>query len=209
MPVHQLAPTGNQAGRIDQHFAIVQQQTDSGWLLDIGGKSLPAMRAAGCLLTPGPGDQVLAASNGAETWVLCVLAREAGTPAVIETADDMCLKSGGHIALSCEHEISLDSTRVRVRSRVFEAMTGKLEWVADRLDARIGTTSFIGRALESLLDRVSQHCRISLRHVDQLDQLDAGRISRRAESDLSMTAENLIAGARHLAKIDGKQIHIG
>ncbi len=209
MPVHHLATTEHQPGPIKQHFAIVQQQTDCGWLVKVDAQLIPARRAAGCLLTPCPGDQVLAASNDIEAWILCVLAREPGKPAVIETTDDMQLKSGGRIALTCDYEVALESDTVRLKSRLFEAMTGKLEWVADRLDARIGSTSYIGRALESLIDHVSQHCRINLRHVDQLDQLSAGRIDRRAESDLSMTAENLIAGARHLAKIDGKQIHVG
>lgn len=209
MPVHHLATTENQPGPIKQHFAIVHQQIDSGWQLEINGQLLSAQRAAGCLLSPSPGDRVLAACDGKETWVLCVLERDSTQAAVIETDGDMHVKSAGRMALTSTHDLTLESGKVRLKTRLFEALTGRLEWIAEHLEAHVGTTNFVGRALDSLFDRVSQHCRISFRRVDQLDQLSAGRIDQRAEGDLSMTAENLVAGARHLAKLDGKQIHIG
>ena len=45
--------------------------------------------------------------------------------------------------------------------------------------------------------------------VDGLDQVRSTHIDYRADQTLQLQAENLIANATNLVKVDGEQIHLG
>ena len=217
MTISSLRTSSMPASPAYQFFATVAEQTEQTWRLHHDDALLTAQRAAGCLLAPAVGDRVLAAADASGTWILCVLERDPSRPALIDAPGDVHIQSNGQVKLdarsgmnlSSRGELAMNADLVRVNSSRLEAITGHLNWLAERVTARVGLTRFIGQAMESLFDRVSSHCRISMRQVDQLDQLSAGRIDRRASGDISMQSENLVAGARNLAKVDGKQIHIG
>ena len=72
-----------------------------------------------------------------------------------------------------------------------------------------GRIKVIGDLLESFADRVVQFARWSQRTVDGIDQVRSQHIDYRAEHTLQLQAENLVADAANLVKVDGDQIHLG
>lgn len=75
---------------------------------------------------------------------------------------------------------------------------------AKKLEARSAFLE-VGR-----VERVVPVLRVRLGEPDEgLDEIRAGTVDVRADDLASVRGENTIVSARELAKVDGKQIHIG
>ena len=170
-----------------------------------GPKSAVAERAAGCLLEPQVGDEVLLAAVGDELFVLSVLSRaDANAPAVVSADGDLQLnaKHGGlsmaardGIAFTTGASILMNSARLTLRAVEGSLMVRKLKAMADTVDAAA--------------ERVRQRVERSYRYVQTLDQVRAGTIDYKAEAIARVHAEDTIVSADKLVKMDGDQIHVG
>lgn len=182
------------------------------------GRSLEARRAAGCLLRPERGDRVLVLEHGHEAWVLAVLERDRQCVGVIDSEGPLALRAGrgdleldapGAVRVRATESIELDSARLGVRAAVAELVTGRLSWLGERFEGRFDRLRLVGRMFEGLLKRLNLRAESSCREIDGLDHTRAGRIDNRAVGDMSLQAGNILGRAEGLARLDGKQIHLG
>lgn len=183
-----------------------------------GNRKLQARRAAGCLLRPEPGDRVLALEDGDEAWVLSVLESDPSRAGVIETAGPLALRAGrgdveidapGSVRVRATETIGLETTELKIHAGIARVIARQLSWLCDRMEGRFGHLRVVGRVVDSVLERLSLKAGSSFRQVDSLDHARCGRIDYNAEGDLSLKAGNLFGHAKGLARIDGKQIHLG
>ena len=86
---------------------------------------------------------------------------------------------------------------------------GTLALLASTVLAHADGAKIAVKAVDTFCDRLSQTVRRCFRTVEETDQLRAGRLDYRAENEMLLRAENVLAGARKLVKVDGEQIHIG
>ena len=168
----------------------------------LDGGSCEARRAASCLLQPEPGDTVLlCAPHGAGLYVLAVLERSSDAPCRLHLGDKA--------ELSASASISLASDELVLRARRATGLIDSLSCIGQELVTSFASVRLIGRLFDSLFERVSQFAGHSTRTVEGLDQTRSAIIDCRAERTLSLHGSEIIATATELAKVDGKQIHIG
>jgi hypothetical protein len=201
-----------------QSLARIVKPTDTGWLLEGSGEHFVAGRAASCLLTPAIADRVLVTRAGDESWILAVLERNQDNPAVLSVSGDLeinaikgnvSLHGDTGLGLSSTDAITMDAPRLRVSTRLADIITGKLSWMGRELEARFDGVKFMGRLVDSVIERFSRKAKHSVRHVEQMDQLRSGTIDYRADANMSFRACNVLTKAEQLARIDGDQIHMG
>ncbi len=161
-----------------------------------------ARRAVSCLLAPLPRDEVLLA--GTPDGRLFVLA-------VLERADRASTEISvpGELRLRAEESVSIASAKFSVRAAEGRMVFGSLAALAGSLLAQVESARFVAESVESICQRLFQTAKRCYRKVAELDQLRAGRVDYRAEQEICLRGENVLAGARKLVKVDGEQIHIG
>lgn len=169
-----------------------------------------AERAVSCLVEPGVGDRVLVhrAEDG-DAYVLAVLARPEPGKVRLAIEGDAELRASGTLTLGSEKKVAVQAPAVEVRASDGALFIERLSYWGARAQALLGEVKLCASSLDSAVDRVSEHVKRAFRTVRDLDQLRAGRVDYRTEQDMSLRAENAIVRTRSLAKIDGKQIHIG
>lgn len=182
------------------------------------GRRFAARRAVGCLLRPEPGDRVLAVELGSEVWILSVLERDRCQTGVIDADGSLTLRAGagdlsldavGSVRMRATEAIELDAARLGVRAVVADLIMRRLSVLGECFDGRFDRLRVVGRLFEGLVQRLGIRARSSHREIDELDCTRAGRIDSRAVGDMSLQAGNLLGRAEGLARIDGKQIHLG
>ncbi|PKL96504.1 MAG: hypothetical protein CVV18_01515 [Gammaproteobacteria bacterium HGW-Gammaproteobacteria-8] len=198
---------------------VTRIDPDGLWLwLCAQNRELQSCRAAGCLLRPEVGDRVLALQSGDEAWVLSVLERDPSRAGLIETDGPLVLRAGrgdveigapGSVHVRASETIGLETAQLIIRAGLARVVTRKLSWLCDLMEGRFSRLRVVGRVVDSILERISLKAGSSFRQVDSLDHARCGRIDYNAEGDLSLNAGNLLGSARGLARIDGKQIHLG
>ncbi|NJK32795.1 MAG: DUF3540 domain-containing protein, partial [Deltaproteobacteria bacterium] len=85
----------------------------------------------------------------------------------------------------------------------------RLATVLGTLSAQVGKTTLLGKALELLVDRVTQHSKHSVRTISEIEIVQAGTLDHRAEQTLHLHAKQAVVHAEQLVKVDGGQIHLG
>jgi hypothetical protein len=68
---------------------------------------------------------------------------------------------------------------------------------------------FVGRTLETVLDRLSVLTRSSFRLTEEVEQVRAGQIDMQAKETLRLHARNTLVTSKALVKVDAEQIHMG
>ena len=86
---------------------------------------------------------------------------------------------------------------------------GSLAVLASTVLAHADSARVAMKTVDSFCDRLSQTVKNCLRTVEETDQLRAGRLDYRTDNEMVLRAENVLASARNLVKVDGEQIHIG
>ena len=226
-PAEALAP-----GAAQLCTATVSGQAGD-WLLIrlAGGQEQRALRAPSCLLQPQVGDGVLlCASAPAERtasarvtalpcqWhVLAVLMRTDPDSGTLQLPGGATLQAdAGTLALQAR-EIRLDG-RERVHARTAdlqldapraELRLGRVQASAQVLSAVVGEIQLIGRKLHSRFDWLVQKARNSVRQVDELDDLRAGRTRWEVEGHAQLHAKQATVLAEGAVKIDGARIDLG
>lgn len=196
----------------------VKSQSEYGWYLEGAGESEVARVASSCILAPAVGDRVLALISGHEAWVLAILDRPVTNISTLEFDGDVELRSlSGNVRIEADNELRLKSSgstflqgpRLRVSVAVADILTGRLGWIGEVFDVRFGKGNIVSQWVDSVVEKFSLRARNSIKQVEEVDQVRSGQIDYRADKNLSLKARNVLADASQLAKVNGKQIHLG
>lgn len=153
-------------------------------------------RAASCLLEPGVGDTVLVAGPQPETLYLIAVITQAD-------ASRSRIVAEGDLVIGSRHgRLSLQAPALRLHAREAEVELAELRVTA--LVAR-----FVGRTLETVLDRLSVLARSSFRLTEEVEQVRAGQIDMQATETMRLHAKNTLVTSKALVKVDAEQIHMG
>lgn len=211
-PMQDSAPPGV-VGR------VVSGQADD-WLVHTAdGAQTRARAAASCLLQPRPADRVLLFCTEQHNWILAILERsEAQDDNVIETDGPLNIRSrsgsisfdaGTRIAMKGRSGIEMESPSVGIRAGLLKLAAQRADWLAGRVEGKFDSIQLVGKLVQSVVDMVRQKSRACYREVESFDQLRSGQIDYRADHTMSLKARNIVGKADDLARVDGKQIHIG
>lgn len=182
------------------------------------GGVLGARRAASCLLCPEMGDAVLVGGESSENvYVIAVLERANDSPSRLAVEGDLQLAASGSVSVSGQAGLSLSSPahcvlsseELTVRSNRATLLCERLSSFGSEINATVGRLRFIGNVMESVVERVMQTAKHSLRMVEGADQLRSGSLDYRAKETLNLHGRNVLATAKELVKADGAQIHLG
>lgn len=206
--------------QVSETFGTVIRQEQSVFVVETETREVRAKRATSCLLEPVPGDLVLiaAADRESQAYVLAVLEREAGAPATLVAEGDLDIKlpqgSFGVVAsesvrMVANKDVSVISGAVRVNAVEGSVALERLSFLSKFIRAEVGRAKIFGETVDSVLERVSQRLKRSYRIVEECDHVRAEQIDYAAKKRLSLHGENALVTARHLAKIEGDQIHLG
>jgi hypothetical protein len=189
------------AGIVQELAVIVAVTGDDLLVRDEGGEAR-ARRAVACLVAPLPGDEVLLARlPGGRLYVMAVLERERRDRTEIAVEGDLTIRGGA--------SVSVAGPRLELRAAEGRMVFGALTALAGALVARADHARLLATSIDSVCERLSQTMQRCFRKVAERDELRAGRIDYRTDKEMCLRAENLLAGARKLVKVDGEQIHIG
>lgn len=172
------------------HVARVEEEA---LVLRTDRGELRAIRATSCLVAPIAGDEVLfVTAPSGWVFVLAILTRK---------SDAVELKVDGPLRIASKSlDVDAESGTIRF---------GQLAVLASTILAHAESARVAVKAVDSFCERVSQTVKRCFRTVEECDQLRAGRLDYRTEKEMTLRAENVLASARALVKVDGEQIHIG
>ena len=157
-----------------------------------------AIRATSCLVQPVVGDEALVVTlTDGRLFVLAVLTREPRDEG--DTAVELRVDGPLRIAAT---SLDFDADKGTMRF-------GTLAVLASTVLAHADSARLAVKQVDSFCDRLSQTVKRCFRTVEETDQLRAGRVDYRTEKEMQLRAENVLASARKLVKVDGEQIHIG
>jgi hypothetical protein len=181
--------------------------------------TLRARRAASCLLSPEPGDMILASLDmSGAAWILAVLERAGETPSRLSVAGDavfeaeggsLTLSSGRDMTLACEGALTSASREISVH--------------AERADAAIGVASLLARAVKTQAKRVrtvARHIETTCRELTERlvrgsrivqDHHEEQAASKRilVEETLSLHAKNHTILAEEEVVVNAERINMG
>ena len=191
--------------------------------------ALSCQRAASCLLRPEAGDLALVAlpspGRGA-AFILAVLERaEAGSPATLDLASGarLCAAEGGvhieaaqGISLSTPAQLSASAGGLSFASDTMSFAAGSVRWLAESF-------SFVGKLLELVTQRFTetaaeretqagtwtQRLGDSYRHVEELDETQAGMVRTLARDTALLHGRVTHVQAEEFVKVDGQEVHLG
>ena len=175
--------------------------------------------APSCLLVPEPDDEVLAARDDAgRVFVLAVLARarpseparwRANAGAVIETDGQLDLVGREGVRVRSPKTVELGAPEVSITALEASVSSDRMRFVGRLLTANAEAAKTVIGTVDHCVERLSQRLKRSYRFIEELDSTRAGQIDQRAQSTLSIRAQNALVTARDLFKVDGEQIHLG
>ncbi|MFV8755103.1 DUF3540 domain-containing protein [Nannocystaceae bacterium ST9] len=191
-----------------QGIATVIACEPEGLCVDDGHARYLARRATSCLVEPMPGDRVWVVGQG-EHFVLAVLDRPVASKTRLHLEGDVELHAGGALELTSERRLALRSDELHVEARTGRVLLDRCAMVLSTLYAHLRETTFVGKVLETLVERVSQHSKRSYRAISELDQVQAGTLDYGAEQVMHLHAKHAMVRAEQLVKMDADQIHLG
>ncbi|MDC0674498.1 DUF3540 domain-containing protein [Nannocystis radixulma] len=200
-----------------QGSAIVRELREQSIVLseEPGGEPWSARRAASCLLAPELGDRVwfvveAGVPGQQRCFVTAVLERESDAAARLGVAGAPELRvEAARLTLRADAQLELQADELRARGRLARVVLDECSSVLRTLFTHASKVTVVGKVVETLADRISQHSKISQRTVEQIDQVKAGTIDYRATCSAQIGAEHALVTGAELVKIDGGQIHLG
>lgn len=167
-------------------------------------------RAASCLLVPEVGDRVWFCGDPAQGFYATAVLEQgdAEQRRVRLPAGSSIEVEQGALTLRAD-KLHLAATGLSIQAGEAVLAVAKIIGVGCEAVWSFSRIKVISELLESFADRLIQFARWSQRTVDGLDQVRSRQIDYRAEQTMQLSAQNLIADAGNLVKIDGEQIHFG
>lgn len=190
------------------HCGIVMACGDDRCLVQLAAGTVRADRAAGCLLVPENGDTVLVAVPSSGTaWVLSVLQRRGSGEATVAlpaqtavAAEDMRLESRSlHLH---GQDVSLSGAAVTVQGGLVHLCGGILTHT-------FGSVCTFARSVLEKIGRLQTACTKKRETVQELAEMQAGRMRLHVDSSVRLRAETVdMAAQKHLV-LDAEHIKVG
>jgi 3-dehydroquinate synthase class II len=176
-----------------------------------GGEPWHCTRAASCLLQPALGDTVLVAGPQREqVYLIAVITQADPARAALVVDGDLTLhaKNGG-IALQAGTRLELASPSLNLHAQHAQLEVGEMDYRGAEVRVTTLVARFVGRTLETVLDRLSVLTRSSFRLTEEVEQVRAGQIDMQATETMRLHAKNTLVSSKALIKVDAEQIHMG
>lgn len=171
-------------------------------VLAVDTRRIAARRAASCLVEPVVDDTVLIAETGDEVFVLAVLERPSGEPAVLSVpGTDSATLTQDKLALRCE-ALTVDAGTATLRSRAAQVAGRTLKAVAERLDV-------VARTLRRTAEQEFSHAKTAVRTVEGAETVTAGELALEAKTALTQRAGIVLVDATEDVRINGERITMG
>ncbi|MFH1983892.1 MAG: DUF3540 domain-containing protein [Pseudomonadota bacterium] len=180
-----------------------------------------ALLALSCVVAPEPGDRVLLSQDtGGASHILAVIDRPGGSQQGVTLGFDgpvsVDVKRGG-FSVAAETDVTMTARR-----RITLATAG-IDISADTGEVRIGTLSFLGKALTSQIKRVKmvahavdaifrrsvQRMTTSYRYVEEHEEIQSASTRMLVDGTLTLQTQTTLHTAEGHIKIDAEQIHLG
>jgi len=175
---------------------LTVETVDRGALLVRGAEveTVAARRAVSCLVTPVPGDRVLAATAGEQCYVL----------AVLERAD-----SAAPLAIETEGDLVLSARRISIKAGVFDLVAEAANLVGHAFNSLFRTSKRVAGTDETIAQSttVSAHERVSV--IAGSDVHKAGVFSQNIESALAQSAHTAVVTAKTDIRLNAERINVG
>jgi hypothetical protein len=178
-----------------------------------------ARRAASCLVAPAVGDEVALVTTAVHrAFVIAILAVAEDRAVEIAVDGDLSISArggscriaaGGGVELCAEGTLSFVSKVLHLRAEEGGVILSKLTLLASSVLGHLESVRLAAISVDGFFEHVTQTAKSWHRKVDDLDTLRAGHVDYRTDAEMCLRSENLLVGARNLAKIDAEQIHIG
>lgn len=195
------------------------ETTDGVWRVDTRHGDLWARTAVSCLVQPLAGDRVAVwAPDDGEAFIVAVLERPPATKTTVHVSGDLDIRvDAGRlnvtaeqgVAMETEQDMSLKANEMSLFAKKWRSVFS--EWLCAGRDivTRAASVAVIADTASSVVNRLVQRSRQSLREVEQLDQARCGQMDYRADHTMSLRAKHTLVTAKELVKADGDQIHLG
>ncbi len=210
------------AKRIDDTEAFTTmgtvQRLDEAIVVATTRGNLRCRRAVGCLVAPEVGDYVLVAGAPSGTcFVLSVLERESARATLSVDGDlDLAVDGGAlrvmardGVELLTPRKIELAAQTVEMTARRARMVLDELHYLGSTMLGELGRVRTRATSIDSVVGRVTQRVKASFRRVEEIDQLDAGRIDHKAKETMTLRAECALVNATEIVRVDGEQIMMG
>jgi hypothetical protein len=184
---------------------VVQAMADGGFLVapQDGGAPWHCPLAASCLLQPGTGDTVLVAGPHRDRrYLIAVITQADASQSHIVTDGDLTISSR-------QGRIALDAPELRMHAQKARVDIADMDYRGAEVRVTTLVARFVGRTLETVLDRLSVLTRSSFRLTEEVEQVRAGQIDMQAKETLRLHARNTLVTSKALVKVDAEQIHMG
>lgn len=176
----------------------------------LGQGEIEARQAVSCLLAPQAGDRVwLSGDLQQGVYVTAILERASPGPENIRLPEGSGIEVPAGALNLRAGALNLQGGTLAVQADSAALCVGAVTAVGREAAWSFGRVRIVSELIESFADRLLQFARWSQRTVEGIDQVRSGQIDYRAEQLMQLRAQNLVANASNLAKVDGEQIHLG
>lgn len=184
---------------------VVQSLPDGRFVVEPqpGGAPWHCARAASCLLQPNTGDVVLVAGpQRDQLFLIAVVTQADPSQSQLVAEGDLTIRSrrGGIALQASAFALQADKATVDITDMAYRGAEVRVTTLVAR---------FVGRTLETVLDRLSLLTRSSFRLTEEVEQVRAGQIDMQASQSLRLHAKNTFVTSQALVKVDAEQIHMG
>lgn len=175
------------------------------------GERWNCTRAASCLLQPAIGDTVLVAGPEREQLYLIAVVAQAdpGRSHLVVNGDLTLHARNGGIALQADTRLDLRSAELNLQAQKAQVELTDMDYRGAEVRVTTLVARFVGRTLETVLDRLSVLTRSSFRLTEEVEQVRAGQIDMQATETMRLHAKNTLVSSKALVKVDAEQIHMG
>lgn len=115
----------------------------------------------------------------------------------------------GDIELVAGRRVTLKASEVALTSERAKMLVGEAELRGFRVTTAVEQVFVVAERLEQVASSVFQRAKRVMRHVEDLEQLTAGRVRTLVEGAYSVKGERASIQAKDEVKIDGERVHLG
>jgi hypothetical protein len=167
--------------------------------------------AVSCLLVPEPGDLVLVADNSNGAYVLAVLERPGGAPAILtaKTPSDTMVLSAKNLAVRADEDIEIAAPQTHVRGERFTIAVEALSFIARLLTQTLGRWQTSAQKIDMVATDIATKAAQRVTIIDETDMLQAGAILQKVDSATVTNAKAVVITADEDLRLDGTRVTVG
>lgn len=178
---------------------------------------IKSRRASSCLLEPQSSDLVLLyGEDSGEAYVLAVLERQEGIQNTLLFEEGVSIKTKkGDFSVAAEgvrfasEQFALSSADMQIDSLNAKFRIIDLSFLGKALNSRIQKIKWAAEFCDSVVDRLSQNVKRSYRLIEDFEQTRAGRVLCIVRDTLFMKGKQSVIMAEKRIKMDAEKIHLG